>query len=249
MELAVGIAVARQPPHGSVRALVSAYGSSRGCRGAALPHTHDSWGVFFPHCVGRVWGGGTFSLISGFPSPFSADVLLSLFKWFMGTMPRSDSSQTYRRAVRPKPSPASPDGRDIGEVSRFSCRKYLGALGGLCLRRTVREAALALLEHVAFRLVQERRRPDCMFSGGQYPAHLFPSSTLDGMPRDLPRKTRNGIRLQRLKDKLGGRCLASSEVEYDRLPARILGEEGRGTAFVVEQLTGRGWTRSRPSPA
>lgn len=49
-----------------------------------------------------------------------------------------------------------------------------------------------------------------------------------------------GFRLQRLKDKLGGRCLASSEVEYDRLPARILGEEGRGTAAVVEQLV---WTR------
>ena len=49
-----------------------------------------------------------------------------------------------------------------------------------------------------------------------------------------------GFRLQRLKDKLGGRCLASSEVEYDHLPARILGEEGRGTAFVVEQLI---WTR------
>src|SRR2546421_2603405 len=49
-----------------------------------------------------------------------------------------------------------------------------------------------------------------------------------------------GFRLQRLKDKLGGRCLASSAVEYDHLPARILGEEGRGTAFVVEQLI---WTR------
>jgi putative acyl-CoA dehydrogenase len=49
-----------------------------------------------------------------------------------------------------------------------------------------------------------------------------------------------GFRLQRLKDKLGGRCLASSEVEFDHLPARILGEEGRGTAFMVEQLV---WTR------
>ena len=49
-----------------------------------------------------------------------------------------------------------------------------------------------------------------------------------------------GFRLQRLKDKLGGRCLASSEVEYDRLPARILGEEGRGTAFMIEQIV---WTR------
>ncbi len=49
-----------------------------------------------------------------------------------------------------------------------------------------------------------------------------------------------GFRLQRLKDKLGGRSLASSEVEYDHLPARILGEEGRGTALMVEQLI---WTR------
>lgn len=49
-----------------------------------------------------------------------------------------------------------------------------------------------------------------------------------------------GFRIQRLKDKLGGRCLASSEVEFDHLPARILGEPGRGTAFVVEQLV---WTR------
>ncbi|HEX2015422.1 MAG TPA: acyl-CoA dehydrogenase family protein [Solirubrobacteraceae bacterium] len=49
-----------------------------------------------------------------------------------------------------------------------------------------------------------------------------------------------GFRLQRLKDKLGGRCLASSEVEYLRLPARILGEEGRGTAHMIEQII---WTR------
>jgi putative acyl-CoA dehydrogenase len=49
-----------------------------------------------------------------------------------------------------------------------------------------------------------------------------------------------GFRIERLKDKLGGRCLASSEVEFDHLPAQILGQEGRGTAFVVEQLI---WTR------
>src|SRR3954471_15530764 len=49
-----------------------------------------------------------------------------------------------------------------------------------------------------------------------------------------------GFRLQRLKDKLGGRCLASAEVEFDHLPARILGEEGRGTAMMIEQIV---WTR------
>ncbi len=56
----------------------------------------------------------------------------------------------------------------------------------------------------------------------------------------LAQRPHPGFRIQRLKDKLGGRCLASSEVEYDHLPARVLGEEGRGTAFVVEQLI---WTR------
>jgi putative acyl-CoA dehydrogenase len=56
----------------------------------------------------------------------------------------------------------------------------------------------------------------------------------------VARRPHPGFRLQRLKDKLGGRCLASAEVEYDHLPARILGEEGRGTAFMVEQLI---WTR------
>src|SRR3954466_5976375 len=45
-----------------------------------------------------------------------------------------------------------------------------------------------------------------------------------------------GFRLQRLKDKLGGRCLASTEVEYDGLPARILGEEGRGIAVMATQI-------------
>jgi putative acyl-CoA dehydrogenase len=45
-----------------------------------------------------------------------------------------------------------------------------------------------------------------------------------------------GFRIQRLKDKLGGRCLASSEVEFHDLPGRILGEEGRGTAVMATQI-------------
>src|SRR5437763_7990394 len=49
-----------------------------------------------------------------------------------------------------------------------------------------------------------------------------------------------GFRIERLKDKLGGRCLASSEVEFARLPARILGEEGRGTAYMIEQIVRTG---------
>jgi putative acyl-CoA dehydrogenase len=66
------------------------------------------------------------------------------------------------------------------------------------------------------------------------------AQTEAGITCFVAQKPHPGFRIQRLKDKLGGRCLASSEVEFERLPARILGEEGRGTAFVVEQLI---WTR------
>jgi putative acyl-CoA dehydrogenase len=45
-----------------------------------------------------------------------------------------------------------------------------------------------------------------------------------------------GFRIERLKDKMGGRCLASSEVEFSALPARILGEEGRGVATMATQI-------------
>jgi hypothetical protein len=44
-------------------------------------------------------------------------------------MPRCDSSETYTRAVRPKPSPAVLQlvlTAGISEVSRFSCMKFIG---------------------------------------------------------------------------------------------------------------------------
>jgi putative acyl-CoA dehydrogenase len=62
----------------------------------------------------------------------------------------------------------------------------------------------------------------------------------EGITCFVAQRPHPGFRLQRLKDKLGGRCLASSEVEFDHLPARRLGEEGRGTAFMIEQII---WTR------
>jgi putative acyl-CoA dehydrogenase len=45
-----------------------------------------------------------------------------------------------------------------------------------------------------------------------------------------------GFRVQRLKDKLGGRCLASSEVEFRGCRARLIGEEGRGVATIATQV-------------
>src|SRR5215218_9447391 len=46
-----------------------------------------------------------------------------------------------------------------------------------------------------------------------------------------------GFEVQRLKDKLGTRSLASSEIEFRGAPARLLGEEGRGVATIIEMVT------------
>src|SRR5919202_881865 len=46
-----------------------------------------------------------------------------------------------------------------------------------------------------------------------------------------------GFEIQRLKDKLGTRSLASSEVEFRGAAARRLGEEGRGVATIIEMVT------------
>ncbi len=57
------------------------------------------------------------------------------------------------------------------------------------------------------------------------------------MPRHLPDGTVNGLQLQRLKDKLGNRSNASSEVEFRNAGAWLVGEEGRGIATILEMVT------------
>ncbi len=59
-----------------------------------------------------------------------------------------------------------------------------------------------------------RWRPDASGSGGE----------------------RNGIEIQRLKDKLGDRSNASSEIEYREAWAQRVGEEGRGVRTIIEMV-------------
>lgn len=54
------------------------------------------------------------------------------------------------------------------------------------------------------------------------------------LPRFLPDGTKNRLFLQRLKDKLGNRSNASSEIELDGSWARMVGEEGRGVPTIIE---------------
>ena len=55
-------------------------------------------------------------------------------------------------------------------------------------------------------------------------------------PRWTPDGERNRFRLQRLKDKLGNRSNASSEVEFDSASAWLVGEEGAGVRTIIEMV-------------
>ncbi|WP_295642928.1 isovaleryl-CoA dehydrogenase [uncultured Methylibium sp.] len=54
------------------------------------------------------------------------------------------------------------------------------------------------------------------------------------LPRWLPDGSRNAIAIQRLKDKLGNKSNASSEVEFDGAIAWSVGEVGRGVPTILE---------------
>jgi len=80
------------------------------------------------------------------------------------------------------------------------------------------------------------------FSAPQCDAHLVLAQTDRGlscffMPRRLPDGARNAIFIQRLKDKLGNRSNASSEVEFSSAWAYLMGEEGRGIPTILEMGT------------
>ena len=57
------------------------------------------------------------------------------------------------------------------------------------------------------------------------------------VPRFLPDGTKNeGFQLQRLKDKLGNKSNASSEVEFKGAWGQMLGEPGRGVPTIIEMV-------------
>ncbi|MDO8185892.1 acyl-CoA dehydrogenase family protein [Conexibacter sp. JD483] len=56
------------------------------------------------------------------------------------------------------------------------------------------------------------------------------------VPRWRPDGSRNAFQLQRLKDKLGNRSNASSEVELRNAYGQLVGEPGRGVATIIEMV-------------
>ena len=80
------------------------------------------------------------------------------------------------------------------------------------------------------------------FSAPMCDAFLILAQTPAGLsclflPRVLPDGTRNAIFLQRLKDKLGNKANASSEVEFSAATAWLVGEEGRGVPQILAMGT------------
>lgn len=57
------------------------------------------------------------------------------------------------------------------------------------------------------------------------------------LPRWTPDGERNGFQIERLKDKLGNRSNASGEVELRGAWTRMVGEEGRGVATIIEMVS------------
>ena len=57
------------------------------------------------------------------------------------------------------------------------------------------------------------------------------------LPRVLPDGSRNALRLQRLKDKLGNKSNASSEIEYADAVGWRVGDEGRGVRTIIEMVS------------
>lgn len=77
------------------------------------------------------------------------------------------------------------------------------------------------------------------FSVPQSDAHLVLAQASGGLscffvPRFLPDGQRNGVRLERLKDKLGNRSNASSEAEFFDACGWLIGEEGDGVRQILK---------------
>lgn len=80
------------------------------------------------------------------------------------------------------------------------------------------------------------------FSAPMCDAFLVLAQAPDGiacflMPRFTPDGEPNAIRIQRLKDKVGNKSNASSEVEFQAASAWLIGEEGRGVRNIIEMAT------------
>ncbi len=86
----------------------------------------------------------------------------------------------------------------------------------------------------AFRLTGHKWFCSAPMSDGFFTLARLPEGvTCFFVPRSLPDGRRNAFHIQRLKEKVGNRSNASSEIEYRDTWARLVGERGRGIATLI----------------
>ena len=189
--VAVGTPVTRRPPHGSVRALFSAYGSSRGGLAAKrkrLSRTRFKPASAFPQlCIWDAAVCPVFSLVGRLPSmPSAGEGLPPLFGHFAGTTQPSDSLPAFMSRLwlitfldRSAPN----FGSDTGRASRFS-RVEVPCMSGVLDLAGPAGARGTAPTSVAFPPNRQRRHPDFQIFRGSIPRLHVPLSTLRAQPYD-----------------------------------------------------------------
>ncbi|MGM8937075.1 isovaleryl-CoA dehydrogenase [Psychrobacter glaciei] len=138
----------------------------------------------------------------------------------------------------PKLLSAEYDPRSLPMEQKTGCTIGMGMTekqGGSDLRRNTTRALRQ--EDGSYEIIGHK----WFFSAPMCDAHLVLAQTEGGLscflvPRFLPDGTRNAVRIQRLKDKLGDWSNASSEVEFHGAFGELIGIEGRGIVTILEMV-------------
>src|ERR1700733_14525071 len=134
-----------------------------------------------------------FSLARALTSPISAEVCPSLFDRFTGTTARSNSSGACQPAVRLlafSGRSRSRLGREVPEVSRFSCMLFLSVRGFLDYAEPAGRSRSYAASCVAFPLGGRVSVSDPSFSKLNSPAHRFPCLRFNGALADAAARLR-----------------------------------------------------------
>lgn len=130
------------------------------------------------------------------------------------------------------------DPRSLPMEQKLGCTMGMGMTekqGGSDLRRNTTRATRQ--EDGTYEIIGHK----WFFSAPICDAHLVLAQSENGLscflvPRFRPDGTKNAVRIQRLKDKLGDWANASSEVEFHGAFGELVGVEGRGIATIIEMV-------------
>jgi putative acyl-CoA dehydrogenase len=137
----------------------------------------------------------------------------------------------------PSPGPAPDPGRKVGALAGMAMTEKQG--GSDVRANTTRAAATSHAHGPGEEYALTGHKWFC--SAPMSDLFLMLANTDAGLscfavPRWLPDGTRNAIAVQRLKDKLGNRSNASSEIELDQALGTLVGPEGRGIATILTMV-------------